>query len=166
MAKTRILWADDHNVLRSGLKYLLNAQSDMNVVGEAATGNETLRFARELAPDVLILDIAMPGLDGLDVLKELKRAAPTIRVLTLTMHEEEGYLRRALELGAAGYCPKSAADAELISAVLLLNSMVRSGETNGLEPSARWKVIARGGWKNWRFPAAPPSSVTRYDRAG
>jgi two-component system response regulator NreC len=151
--KTRILLADDHNVLRSGLKYLLNAQSDMAVVGEAATGDAALRLARELAPDVLILDITMPGMDGLDVLRELKRVAPTIRVLILTMHEEEGYLRRALALGAAGYCPKGAADAELISAIravlrgnlyihpshtkVLLNGMVSAtGEGNANAPAA------------------------------
>jgi two-component system response regulator NreC len=151
--KTRILLADDHNVLRSGLKYLLNAQNDMVVVGEAATGDEALRLARELAPDVLILDITMPGMDGLDVLRELKRVAPVIRVLILTMHEEEGYLRRALALGAAGYCPKGAADAELISAIravlrgnlyihpshtkVLLNGMVSAaGEGNNNAPAA------------------------------
>lgn len=117
MTKTRIVLADDHAVLRSGLKMLLNAQADMLVVGEATDGQETLNVVREHAPDVLILDIAMPKMDGLRVLHQLKRAFPNVRVLILTMHEEEGYLRRALEAGAAGYCPKSAADAELISAI-------------------------------------------------
>ena len=117
MTKTRILLADDHAVLRAGLKMLLNAQDDLTVVGEATNGQETLSAVREHAPDLLLLDITMPKTDGLQVLQQVKRAHPNVRVLILTMHEEEGYWRRALEAGAAGYCPKSAADAELISAI-------------------------------------------------
>lgn len=117
MTKTRIVLADDHAVLRSGLKMLLNAQDDMLVVGEATDGQQTLSAVREHMPDVLILDITMPKTDGLHLLHQLTRTFPHVRVLILTMHEEEGYLRRALEAGAAGYCPKSAADAELISAI-------------------------------------------------
>jgi DNA-binding NarL/FixJ family response regulator len=117
MTKTRILLADDHSVLRAGLKMLLNAQDDLSVVGEATNGAEALSATRDLAPDLLILDITMPKTDGLQVLRQVKRAHPNVRALALTMHEEEGYLRRALEAGAAGYCPKSAADAELISAI-------------------------------------------------
>ncbi len=115
--KVRILLADDHAVLRAGLKLLLNAQSDMQVIGEATTGPEVLTVARALGPDLVILDVGMPDMDGLQVLRQIKRAHPQMQVLMLTMHEEEGYLRRALEAGAAGYCPKSAADAELISAI-------------------------------------------------
>ena len=117
MTKTRILLADDHAVLRSGLKMLLNAQSDLVVVGEATNGNEALNAVREHSPDLLLLDISMPQTDGLQVLQQIRRTHPNVRVLVLTMHEEEGYLKRALEAGAAGYCPKSAADAELISAI-------------------------------------------------
>jgi two-component system response regulator NreC len=117
MIKTRILIADDHAVLRSGLKMLLNAQDDLIVVGEATNGSEVLPAVRDHAPDLLLLDITMPKTDGLQVLSQVTRAHPNVRVLVLTMHEEEGYLRRALEAGAAGYCPKSAADAELISAI-------------------------------------------------
>jgi two-component system response regulator NreC len=117
MNKTRIVLADDHLVLRSGLKMLLNAQEDLLVVGEATNGQEALAIVREQSPDLLILDLTMPKTDGLQVLTQVKRAHPDVRVLILTMHEEEGYLRRALESGAAGYCPKSAADAELISAI-------------------------------------------------
>ena len=117
MTKTRIVLADDHAVLRSGLKLLLNAQEDLTVVGEATNGLEALAAVREYSPDLLLLDISMPKTDGLQVLSQVKRAHPNVRVLVLTMHEEEGYLRRALEMGAAGYCPKSAADAELISAI-------------------------------------------------
>lgn len=117
MNKTRIIIADDHAVLRSGLKMLLNAQKDLLVVGEATNGQEALEVVRAESPDLLLLDITMPETDGLQVLQQIKRMQPNVRVLVLTMHEEEGYLRRALEAGAAGYCPKSAADAELISAI-------------------------------------------------
>lgn len=117
MNRTRIVLADDHAVLRSGLKMLLNAQNDLLVVGEATNGNEALEVVREQSPDLLLLDITMPESDGLQVLQQIRHTQPNVRVLVLTMHEEEGYLRRALEAGAAGYCPKSAADAELISAV-------------------------------------------------
>ncbi|MBI4787854.1 MAG: response regulator transcription factor [Chloroflexi bacterium] len=117
MNKTRIVLADDHAVLRAGLKMLLNAQDDMVVVGEATNGQEALAVVDAQAPDLLILDISMPKTDGLQVLRQAKRAHPNLRVLVLTMHEEEDYLRRALAAGAAGYCPKSAADAELISAI-------------------------------------------------
>ncbi len=117
MNKTRIVLADDHSVLRSGLKLLLNAQDDLTVVGEATNGQEAIAAVRQHAPDLLLLDITMPKTDGLQVLQQIKRAYSNVRVLVLTMHEEEGYLRRALEMGAAGYCPKSAADAELISAI-------------------------------------------------
>ncbi len=117
MIKTRILLADDHSVLRAGLKMLLNAQDDMVVVGEATNGQEALAAAHRYAPDVLLLDLTMPQTDGFEVLRQLRRERPDVRVLILTMHEEEGYLRRALEAGAAGYCPKSAADAELLAAI-------------------------------------------------
>jgi two-component system response regulator NreC len=117
MNKTRIVLADDHAVLRSGLKMLLNAQSDLIVVGEATNGQEALEAVQADSPDLLLLDITMPKSDGLQVLQQVRRLYPSVRVLVLTMHEEEGYLRRALEVGAAGYCPKSAADAELISAI-------------------------------------------------
>jgi DNA-binding NarL/FixJ family response regulator len=117
MNKTRVLIADDHAVLRAGLKMLLNAQDDMVVVGEATNGQEALAAVQRYAPDVLLLDLTMPQTDGFDVLRQLRRERPDVRVLILTMHEEEGYLRRALEAGAAGYCPKSAADAELLAAI-------------------------------------------------
>jgi two-component system response regulator NreC len=117
MSKTKIVLADDHAVLRSGLRLLLNTQEDMLVVGEATDGQQALAAVREHSPDLLLLDISMPKTDGLQILNQVKRAHPNVRVLILTMHEEEGYLRRALEAGAAGYCPKSAADAELISAI-------------------------------------------------
>ena len=117
MPETRILLADDHAVLRSGLRLLLEAQPDLKVVGEAGDGREALRLAQSLQPDLILLDLSMPGLGGLEALPLLRAAAPAACVLVLTMHDDEGYLKQALRGGASGYILKRAADAELLSAV-------------------------------------------------
>ena len=113
----RILLAVDHAVLRAGLRMLLSAEADMEVVGEAGDGNQALEKVTALQPDIVLLDLTMPGLDGLTTLPRLKQAAPEARVLVLTMHEDEAYLRQALGAGAAGYVLKKAADVELLSAI-------------------------------------------------
>lgn len=115
--RARILLADDHAVLRAGLRLLLNSQEGLEVVGEASTGVETLSLARELQPDLILLDLSMPSMDGLEALPTLRRLAPKSRILILTMHDDPQYLRRALSSGAAGYVLKRAADVELLSAV-------------------------------------------------
>lgn len=114
---TNILLADDHAVLRSGLKLLLESQPDFQVVGEAASGLEALSLTEKLQPDLLLLDLSMPGLGGLDALPALRKIAPQTRILILTMHDDPQYLRTALKNGASGYVLKKAADAELISAI-------------------------------------------------
>lgn len=114
---TTILLADDHAVLRSGLKLLLESQPDLKVAGEASSGLEALDLAAKLQPDLILLDLSMPGLGGLDALPALKKAAPDAKVLILTMHDDPQYLRSALKNGAMGYVLKKAADAELISAI-------------------------------------------------
>lgn len=113
----RILIADDHGVLRAGLRALLNAEPDLEVVGEAADGNEALRLVEKLRPDVLLLDISMPGPGGIEVTRRVKRAQPDTRVLILTVHEDEGLLREAIRAGAAGYIVKRAVESELINAI-------------------------------------------------
>ena len=117
MAKIRVLIADDHAILRAGLRLLINNQPDMEVVGEAADGHEALRQARQANPDVLTLDLTMPGGGGLKTLEGLRQACPQTRVLVLTMHEDPSYLRAALAAGASGYVVKSAVDAELLAAI-------------------------------------------------
>lgn len=114
---TRILLADDHAVLRSGLRLLLENQPDLLVVGEAATGSEALGLAESLQPDLILLDLSMPQLGGLDVLPLLTKNCPRTKILILTMHNDPQYLRRALKNGASGYVLKKAADSELLSAV-------------------------------------------------
>lgn len=114
---TRILLADDHAVLRSGLRLLIDSQSDFTVVAEADDGAETLVKARELKPDLIVLDLNMPGLDGLTALPLLHKENPQMRILILTMHDDANYLQEALRAGAAGYVLKRAADAELLMAI-------------------------------------------------
>jgi two-component system, NarL family, response regulator NreC len=117
MATTRILLADDHAVLRAGLRLLLTSQEGLEVVGEAATGIETIDLAEKLQPDLILLDLTMPALGGLDALPLLRRLAPAARILILTMHDDPQYFRQALQGGAVGYVLKKAADVELLSAV-------------------------------------------------
>ena len=113
----RILIADDHGVLRAGLRALLDAESDLQVVGEAADGQEALHLADELCPDVVLLDINMPGPDSIEVVQRLKETRPNVRVLILTVHEDESLLRASLRSGAAGSIGKRAVDSELINAI-------------------------------------------------
>lgn len=114
---TRVLLADDHAVLRAGLRLLLTGQNEFEVVAEASTGSEALSLAEKLQPDLILLDLSMPGLGGLDVLPTLHKIVPSAKVLILTMHDDPQYLRQALKHGASGYVLKKAADAELISAI-------------------------------------------------
>lgn len=117
MKKIRVLIADDHAVLRAGLNMLLNAEPGIEVVGEASDGDESVAQAAKLLPDVLLLDITMPGLGGIDVIRAIKAKSLPVAILVLTMHEDEGHLREALKAGAQGYIPKKAAETELISAI-------------------------------------------------
>ncbi len=113
----RILLADDHGVLRAGLRALLDAEPDLQVVGEATDGQETLHLADELRPDVVLLDISMPGPGGIEVTRQLEQSLPGVRVLILTAHEDQGLLREVVQAGAAGYIIKRAIKSELINAI-------------------------------------------------
>jgi len=115
--RIRILLADDHTVLRSGLRALLSVHGDLEVVGEAAEGAEAIRLAQALKPDVVVMDIGMPGVSGIDATARIRRELPPTKVLILSMHDDQGYLRQALRAGAAGYVLKKAADTELLAAI-------------------------------------------------
>ena len=112
-----VLIADDHTVVRQGLKQILSEDPQLSVVGEAADGNEVLAALETLSVDALVLDITMPGRNGLDVLKEVKRKWPTLPVLVLSMHPEDQFAIRILRAGAAGYITKESAPEELVGAL-------------------------------------------------
>lgn len=112
-----IVLADDHGIVRQGLRALLDAQADLTVVGEAADGAETIAMVAKLHPDVLVLDLLMPGLDGLEVLRHLEQQKAPPRVVVLSMHSDEAYVVEALRLGAAAYVLKDAGVSDLVHAV-------------------------------------------------
>ena len=115
--KLNVLLADDHKLLRAGLKLLLQRNPDLAVVGEAADGEQTLQLYQQLEPDLLLLDLSMPKMDGLDCLREIKSRWPEAKVIVLTMHEDENYIKQAMQAGAAAYVHKSAADTDLFKAI-------------------------------------------------
>lgn len=117
MTRIKLLIADDHVVLRSGLRMLIDVQTDMEVIGEADNGSQVLALAESLQPDLVLLDLSMPGLGGLETLPLVRKLAPQTRILILTMHDDESYLLQALRDGASGYVLKRAADTELLSAI-------------------------------------------------
>jgi DNA-binding NarL/FixJ family response regulator len=136
----RVVIADDHAVVRLGLRALLAAAPDIDLVGEATDGREALRVCADLRPDVVVMDLTMEGMDGLEATRQLVRRPAPPRVLALTMHEEADYLIPALEAGASGYIVKAAASQELLDAI----RAVASGRT-WVRPSAA-PVLAQG-WK-------------------
>jgi DNA-binding NarL/FixJ family response regulator len=168
MDSIRILLADDHTILRNGIRALLEDEPGMSVVGEAEDGRAAVGLACQLKPDVLIMDIAMPLLNGLEASRQIKQQCPGVKVLILTMHDNEEYIRQVLEAGAMGYILKDAAARELISAIrtvnrgeavlspavtrLVIEDYLRWGgvrpqeEANGLSPRERevLQLIAEG----------------------
>jgi two-component system response regulator NreC len=117
MSKIRLLLVDDHQIVRAGLRMLFLAEPDMEIVGEVGSGEEALQAVQELQPEVVIMDVAMPGLNGIEATRQLKKANPNTAVLALTMHEDEQYFFEMLNAGASGYIPKRAAPDDLVSAI-------------------------------------------------
>lgn len=117
MSKIRIVLADDHSVVRQGFRRILDAQPDMEIVGEASNGKEALESAARLTPDVVVMDVAMPELNGIEATRRMAETAPRTRVLALSMHKDSVYVREILRAGARGYLLKDAVDEDLIAAV-------------------------------------------------
>jgi DNA-binding NarL/FixJ family response regulator len=145
----RVFLADDHVVMREGLKSLVNAQSDMNVIGEADNGRTALLKARELQPDVVVMDVSMPDMNGIRATERLRDACQKIKVLILTAHDDTGYLRQLLEAGASGYALKRMAAEELINAIRVV-----AGGGFYLDPALAGKVV-RGYVGKQRLRGAP-----------
>lgn len=150
MPRLRILLADDHAIVREGLKSLIDAQPTMEVVGEAADGRTACEKASTLHPDIVVMDLTMPDVNGLEATRELRQRCPGIKVLALTVHEERSHLRGLLEAGAAGYVLKRSAAEDLVHAV----QVVARGDIY-LDPSIT--ALALG--KLARAAAKTPSSV-------
>jgi two-component system, NarL family, response regulator NreC len=123
MSPVRVLLVDDHAVVRAGLRMLLSADPELLIVGEAENGAQGMRMARDLAPDVVLMDISMPDMNGIEATRHIKELCPDVAVLALTMHEDDQYFFEMLAAGASGYVPKRAAPNDLIAAI----HAVRSG---------------------------------------
>lgn len=136
MDNIRVLLADDHAVVREGLKALINSQEGMAVIGEAANGAAAVTMAGELDPDVVVVDVSMPELNGAQATVQLRAARPDRKVLALTVHEDVGYLRLLMEAGASGYVLKRAAASELVRAIRAV-----AGGGTYLDPSLASKVV-------------------------
>ncbi|MDP3879952.1 MAG: response regulator transcription factor [Dehalococcoidales bacterium] len=117
MEKIKILVVDDHALMREGIRALLGLHEDIEIVGEASEGKEAFDKAIEMMPDVVIMDIAMPGMDGLEATRRIRKKNPTVKVLVLTQHDNKEYILSAIKAGADGYVPKKALGSELVTAV-------------------------------------------------
>jgi len=153
----RVLLADDHAVVREGLKALINAQAGMAVVGEAADGQAACEQVPRLRPDVVVMDVSMPGLTGSQATERLRQECPPARVLALTVHEDKGYIRQLLAAGAAGYVLKRGAPEELIRAI----RVVAAGGVY-LDPTMAGKVV--GGFVRRSAGGVGPDGVELSDR--
>ncbi len=136
MSKIRLLLADDHAILRSGLVRLLGEEADMEVVGEAENGREAVQKVQELHPDIVLMDIGMPIMNGMEATKQIKKRDQDVKILVLTMHDNEEYLFQVLQAGASGYVLKKAADSDLVNAI----HVVHRGDCF-LYPSAAKMVV-------------------------
>jgi DNA-binding NarL/FixJ family response regulator len=149
--KKRIVIAEDHKILREGLRALLSGERDLEVIGEAEDGLEAIRCVETLRPDLVLMDLSMPKMNGISAIKEISRRFPEIKMLVLTVHASEDYLMETLQSGAHGYCLKDASHAELMGAI----QTVLSGRPY-LSPAVSEKVLA--GYLGEKRPVKAESS--------
>jgi DNA-binding NarL/FixJ family response regulator len=157
MTELRVFLADDHAVVREGLKAMINTQSGIKVVGEAADGLAACQQVMELKPDVVVMDVSMPGLTGSQATERLKKECPQVKILALTVHEDKGYIRQLLAAGASGYVLKRAAPEELVHAI----RVVAAGGVY-LDPTMAGKVV--GGFVQRNAQDDSATSMALSDR--
>jgi DNA-binding NarL/FixJ family response regulator len=138
MHNIRVIVAEDHATVREGLKLIINAQSDMDVVADAEDGRTAIELAQKLLPDVVLMDISMPRLNGLKATAKLKECCPEVQVLAVTRHKDDGYLQQVLKAGASGYVLKQSPPAELLHAI---RAVAKGGKY--LDPAVAEKVMGR-----------------------
>jgi DNA-binding NarL/FixJ family response regulator len=136
MSKLRILLAEDHETVREGIRMIVNAQADMEVVGEASDGREAVARATELLPDIVVMDVSMPQLNGLKATEKMRQVCPQVKILSLTRHTDDGYLQQLLRAGASGYVLKQSAPSELLRAI---RAIAAGGKY--LDPAVAGKVM-------------------------
>ena len=117
MSNIRVLLADDHTIVRQGLRALLDSQEDIEVVGEAENGRQAFEKTKQIVPDIVVLDITMPNLNGIEATRQIKKLNPEIKVIVLTVHDNEEYVHQVLQAGASGYLLKESAVSDLVSAI-------------------------------------------------
>ena len=157
MRKLRLLLVDDHAVVREGLRALLNTDPRFEVVGEASDGVSAISAAETLQPDVVVMDVSMPGLNGAQLARQLKERHPDVKTLALTVHEEGGYLRSLMDAGASGYVLKRSAASELVRAL----EVVSEGGTY-LDSSLAGQLVSRLGQR--RTSLAPSAALSERER--
>ncbi len=135
--KLRILIAEDHETVREGLRLIVNGQADMEVVGEAGDGRTAVRLAQELEPDLVLMDVSMPELNGLTAAAQLKRISPEIKIITLTRYTDEAYIQELLQAGVSGYVLKQSASTELLNAI---RAVSKGGKY--IDPTITGKVLS------------------------
>jgi two-component system, NarL family, response regulator NreC len=153
MSSIRVLIADDHAIVRDGIRALLGLSEDITVVGEAANGQQAVELARRLTPDIILMDIAMPGLGGLEATIQIRKENPEIKILVLSQYEDREYIRRFLKAGVSGYVLKKAAGSELTTAI---RAVSRGGLV--LDPE-----VAREAMREQSEPAVPGRSADPYE---
>ncbi|MCU1289866.1 MAG: DNA-binding response regulator [Acidobacteria bacterium] len=130
MSEIKVLIAEDHKIVRAGLKMIIDSQIDMKVVGEADDGHQAIQMTRKLKPDVLVMDVSMPELNGLDAAAKLKRTVPDTKILTLTRHTDKAYIQELLQIGVSAYVLKQSPSVEMLRGIRIV-----AGGGNYLDPA-------------------------------